>query len=80
MRVMPEFQNKPNYFHLCTHIHSSSFSSVFPARSLGFTMLSEIFMYVTVYFLSKHRGSHILSSWMVPAGCVFVAGIQPSRT
>ena len=25
-------------------------------------------------------GSHISSSWMVHAGCVFVAGIHPSRT
>ena len=31
-------------------------------------------------FKSSHRGSHILSSWMVHAGCVFVAGIPPSRT
>ena len=27
-----------------------------------------------------HRGSHILSSCMVHAGCVFVAGIQPLLT
>ena len=35
--------------------------------------------HVTV-FQSNHRGSHILSSWMVYAGCVFVAGIHPFRT
>ena len=30
------------------------------------------------FFLSNHWGSHIPSSWMVHAGCVFVAGIHPS--
>ena len=29
---------------------------------------------------SNHRGIHIPSLWMVHAGCVFVAGIHPSRT
>ena len=55
-----------------------SSSSVFLAISLGFTILGEIFGYVTVFY-SNHRGSHIPSSWMVPAGCVFVAGIHLSR-
>ena len=32
------------------------------------------------YFRSNHWGSHIPSSWVVHAGCVFVAGIHPSRT
>ena len=36
-------------------------------------------MYVTV-FKSNHWCSHIPSSWMVHAWCVFVAGIHPSRT
>ena len=31
-------------------------------------------MYVVI-FLSNHRGSHIPFSWMVHAGCVFVAGL-----
>ena len=31
-------------------------------------------------FQSNHWGSHILSSWMGHAGCVFVAGIHSSRT
>ena len=31
-------------------------------------------------FQSNHRGSHILSSWMVHVGCVFVASIHLSRT
>ena len=31
------------------------------------------------FFQSKHRGSHILSSWMVHGGCVFVTGIHLSR-
>ena len=30
--------------------------------------------------LSNHRGSHILSSWMVYTGCVFDAAIGPTRT
>ena len=53
--------------------------SAFPAISLRFTILGEIFAYVTV-FESNHWGSHIPSLWMVHAGCVFVAGIQLSRT
>ena len=53
-------------------------SSAFPAVSLGL-ILGEIFAYVT-FFSSSHRGSHILSLWMVHAGYVYVAGIQPSRT
>ena len=32
------------------------------------------------FLKSKHRGSHVLSSWTVYAGCVFVAGTHPSRT
>ena len=47
--------------------------------SYGFTIFGKIFAYVTVSW-SNHRGSHIPSSWMVHAGCVFVAGIRPSRT
>ena len=50
-----------------------------PAISLGFTILGEIFANLTV-FLSNHWDSHIPSSWMVNAGCVFVARIHPSRT
>ena len=34
-------------------------------------------MYVTI-LLSNHRRSHIPSSWLVHAGCVFVAGIHLS--
>ena len=51
-----------------------------PALSLEFTILGDILAYVTGFFFSIHRGSHIPSSWMVHAGCVFVAGIQTSRT
>ena len=47
--------------------------------SLGFTILHDILAYVTI-FQFNHRGCHILSSWMVHAGCVFVAGIHLSRT
>ena len=39
-----------------------------PAISVGFTILDEIFAYVTVS-LSSVRSSHIASSWMVHAGC-----------
>ena len=64
-------------------------SSAFSAISLGFTFLCEIFTYVTVSFFfffffffffleSNHRSSQIPSSWMVHAGCVFVAGIHQS--
>ena len=42
-------------------------------------MFDEIFGHVTD-FESNQRGLHILSSWMVHTGCVFVAGIYPSRT
>ena len=52
-----------------------------PAICLGFTTLGEIFAYVIFFFFkSNHWGSHIPSSRMVHAGCVFVAGIHPSRT
>ena len=55
------------------------YSAVFPAISLGFFIFGEIFVYVTV-FQSNHRGSQILSSWMVHDGRVCVAGSHPSRT
>ena len=59
--------------------HSSS-SSAFPATSLRFTTLADTLAHVTVFNKkSKHRGSLIPSSWMVHAGCVFVAGIHSSR-
>ena len=45
----------------------------------GSPFLGEICAYVTTFY-SNHIGSHILSSWLVHAGCVFVAGIHPSRT
>ena len=51
---------------------------------IGLTILGDIFVYVIFFFffffLSNHRVSHILSSWMVRARCVFVAGIHLSRT
>ena len=50
-----------------------------PAIFLGFTIFGEIFAYVTISY-TNHRGSHIPSLRMVHAGCVFVAGIHPSRT
>ena len=41
-----------------------------------------LFCYVLLllFFLSNHRGSHILSSWKVYAECVCVVGIHLSRT
>ena len=41
---------------------------------------SARFLHMWPFFQSSHRGSHIPSSWMVHAGCVFVALIHPSRT
>ena len=64
-------------FSLLYHLSSASSSSVFPAISLGFTILGEIFAYVTVSQFN-HRDNHIQSSWMVHAKCVFVPGIQLS--
>ena len=52
--------------------------SAFQAISQGFTILGDIFC-ICDCFLIQPRGSHILSSWMVHAGCVFVAGIDLSR-
>ena len=37
------------------------------------------FFFLFVFLKSNHRGSHIQSSWMVHVGCIFVAGIHPSR-
>ena len=50
-------------------------SSAFPAISPGVIILGEIFAYMTV-FQSNHRGSHIPSSWIVHAGCVFIVGLH----
>ena len=65
-------------------IQTPSSSSAFLAISLGFTIFDEIFEYVTVFKKKKKRsncrGSHILSSWTVYAGCVSVAGIGSSTT
>ena len=64
-----------------------SSSSAFPAISLGFTTLGEIFAYVTsppppppLPNPPHHWGSHIPFSCMVHAGCLFVPGIHLSRT
>ena len=53
-----------------------------PALSLGFTnfgshfcICDRFFFYPTIYL-----DSHILSLWIVHAGCVFVVSIHPSRT
>ena len=51
-----------------------------PSYFSGIHQFGEIFAYETGFFKSIHTGSHIPSSRMVHAGCVFVAGIQPSRT
>ena len=44
-----------------------------PARFLGFTILGEIFCICDDHFLIQPLSSHILFSWVVHAGCVFVA-------
>ena len=50
-----------------------------PAISTSFTILVRC-LRTWLYFYSNHWGSHIQSSWMVHAGCVFVAIIHLSRT
>ena len=74
----------PNHLHtvqpMVTGSHVSSFSSALLAIFLGFTIIGEI-LHIGPFFLqSNHRGSHILSSWLVHAGCAFVTGIHPCRT
>ena len=52
------------HWHWCyNYHHPCCCSCAFLATSPGFTVLGEIFAYVTI-FLSNHRGSHILSSWI----------------
>ena len=46
--------------------------SVFPVTSLEFTILGEIFAYVSI-FQSSQRGSHIPSSWKVHTGFLLLA-------
>ena len=46
----------------------------------GYPFFGEMFAYIWPLFLIHHGGSHILSQWMVHAGCVFVAGFHLSRT
>ena len=76
---------KYNHFH-CSRFKakrltvSPSPSSAFPAISLGFTIFGLDFCLCDRFSKSNHRRSHIKSSWMVHAGCVFVPSIQPSRT
>ena len=60
-------------------IYIDKSSSAFQAIPLGFTILGEIFAYVTV-IQSNHWGGLIPSLWMVHARCVFVASICLSRT
>ena len=57
-------------------------SSTFKVRSLGFTIFGEKLVHVTFFvcFFVQPYSSHILSSWMMHAGNVFVAGIQLSST
>ena len=53
-----------------------------PAISLGFTILSEIFCVCDRFCnptIDSDWGSHIPSSWVVHAGCVFVVSIHLSR-
>ena len=50
-----------------------------PAISLGFTILGEIFAYVTV-FQSNHWDSHIPSSWILHAGFSLLVLTLPSKT
>ena len=45
-----------------------------------FVCLFVLFCFFVVFKSFNHRDNHILSSLMFHAGCVFVAGIHPSRT
>ena len=48
--------------------------SAFPDTSLGFTIFREVFAYVTLFNPTIEVATFRLH------GCVFVAGIHPSRT
>ena len=69
--------------HQSAHKHDCAFDSLLPLHSQLYLWVHhfgwDFFVYVTV-FQSKLRDIHILSSWSVHAGCVFVAGIHLSRT
>ena len=69
--------------HQKSNVQGHTSSSTFPAVSLGFTVFGEMFCVcdrVNFFLKFFHRGSHIPSSWMVHAGCIFIAGIHLSRT
>ena len=63
---MKQFRLMIEHPHMILCPYNSSSSSAFPAMSLGFTTLGEMFAYVTIFFIfySNHRGSHIPSSWI----------------
>ena len=46
----------------------------------GSSLWVRFFLRIWQGFYSNHRGSHFPSSWIVRAGCVFVASIHLSRT
>ena len=58
-------------------VHHSS--SVFPSRISGVDHFEWDFC-ASDHFLSNRLGSHILSSWMVHAWCIFVTSIHLPRT
>ena len=58
-----------------------------PLVELCFFCVPQLYLWGSPFWVrcltvseSNRRGSHIPSLWMVHAGCVFVAGIHPSRT
>ena len=57
---------------LLLRIFLSFFFFCIPSFITGFTILDEVFAYVTFFFFLFHQGSHIPSSWMVHAGCVLL--------
>ena len=69
------------FFFFCL-LHSQLYVLGLPFLVSFFCLFVCLFLFCMCdsFSLSKHRGSHIPSLWMVHAKCVFVAGIHLSRT
>ena len=65
---------------LCAHFSIFFLFFCIPNYISGVHNFLVWFLRMWPFFESNHRGSHILSLWMVHAGCVFVASFHPSRT
>ena len=63
------------------YVNDTTFSSsTFPSYAFGVQHFGWDFCVCDRLKKSNHWGSHFPSSWMVHAGCAFVADICPSRT